>query len=100
MLAKRGMKRVRRLRYMCDLALLYVCPHATPCVSSSYCMSPHTVALCMCPQEQGVEVAMRLLFGGEGEGVVEGASGRFYAMSRKDRQVLLNHPGIDKQPGS
>jgi hypothetical protein len=46
-----------------------------------------------------VEVAMRLLFGGEGEGVVEGESGRFYAMSRKDRQVLLNQPGIDKQPG-
>ena len=65
----------------------------------SYCMCPHTVALYMCPQEQGVEVAMRLLFGGEGEGVVEGESGRFYAMSRKDRQVLLNQPGIDKQPG-
>ena len=48
--------------------------------------------------EEGVEAAMRLLFGGAAEGVVEGESGRFYAMSRKQPGVLLNHKGIDRQP--
>jgi hypothetical protein len=46
--------------------------------------------------EQGVEVVMRLLFGGEGDGVALHESGRFYAMS-KDMQQLL-HSSIDRMP--
>jgi NAD(P)-dependent dehydrogenase (short-subunit alcohol dehydrogenase family) len=44
----------------------------------------------------GVEAAMRLLFGASQDGVVLEENGRFYAMS-KDRTELL-HSGIDKMP--
>lgn len=46
--------------------------------------------------EQGVEVVMRLLFGGENDGVSLQESGKFYAMS-KDMQHLL-HSSIDRMP--
>jgi len=47
---------------------------------------------------QGVEAAMRLLFGGAEEGVVLEESGKFYAMS-KDQTDLL-HSCIAVQPSS